>query len=147
MDKRKKDLCNHILNISEIAYVPFNEYLSKTEVKDQSKEFMKCFFFFDNIKYDINIKLFQDDNLKDFDGYVKETGFNINGMNEVSAFIAGAKTPATICALTHEKVHAYHLLRERKTNEIAPSFIEIINAKSLNDRYQYLFQNDLSYKI
>lgn len=143
-----KKIADQILNIENIDIKAINGNNCFFDMNNEVIKQYKLFFPSNNISsLEKKIIYKKDENIKPFDGFVRETGWGLDGLNKVCILSSDIITPRLISVLAHEKTHAYQLLNKNDTNEVFPSFIDIIMSYDFENEYNNLFMANLKNKL
>ena len=141
-------LAKQILNLNLEKDIFIDSRVSLDECISISNEFYEYLFPKENKISVLNNKITVTENrkLKSYNGKCMTDEFNLEGANHVTIKIPRKKSIKRAITLTHEKAHAYHLLNNKSTSEVIPSFLDYMLSKELDKIYKGIKNNNLNYK-
>ena len=143
-----KDLAKNILSLEEYE-IDYNALPLKLKDSIKVSDLFYEYFFNDYEIYNINNKLYfnKDDKLKDYNGACKNKECISGKINLITIFTPEIENVKNIVTITHEKAHAYNFFNQKKTSEVIPSFMDIMQSITLNNITEGIKKDNINYKI
>lgn len=140
------ELANKIL-LLKIYETNFDApFLSDEKAIEKSEEFYKKVLNKDGSELNDKINYSFSSDLQEYNGKCMVTSFGPNGKRKVTIILPEEKSARKIITLSHEKAHAYHMLKDFETSELVPSFLDILNGIKLDEEYPGIKIDNLNYK-
>lgn len=141
------ELANKILLLKEQETQFKPTFLSNELAFKMSQNFYKDALNQNEKELKGKIKYVFSKELMEYNGKCMITSINYDGSKKVTIILPEEQTVRKIITSSHEKAHAYHMLRGYETSEFIPSFIDILNSIYLDKEYPGIKVDNLNYKI
>ena len=141
------ELANKILLLKEQETQFKPTFLSNELAFKMSQNFYKDALNQNEKELKGKIKYVFSKELMEYNGKCMITSIGYDGSKKVTIILPEEQTVRKIITLSHEKAHAYHMLRGYETSEFIPSFMDILNSIYLDKEYPGIKVDNLNYKI